>query len=91
MGRGSERVLKDLQEIVGRDYASNDEAILFPYSYDLTWVTPRMPDYVVMPGSVEEVQRVLRLANRERIPVIPYVSGTNIGGLCIPEDKRLVS
>jgi FAD/FMN-containing dehydrogenase len=74
MGRGSERVLKVLQEIVGKDYVSNDEAILLPYSYDLTWVTPKMPDYVVMPGSVEEIQRILRFANREKIPVIPYVS-----------------
>jgi glycolate oxidase len=90
MGRGSERVLKVLQEIVGKDYVSNDEAILLPYSYDLTWVTPKMPDYVVMPGSVEEIQRILRFANREKIPVIPYVSGTNIGGLTIPEEGGII-
>ncbi|HID18919.1 TPA: FAD-binding oxidoreductase [Candidatus Bathyarchaeota archaeon] len=90
MGRGSERVLKNLQEIVGSDYASNDEALLFPHSYDLTWVTPCMPDYIVMPRTVEEIQRILRLANRERIPVIPYVSGTNIGGLCVPEEGGII-
>jgi len=55
--------MKVLQEIVGKDYVSNDEAVLFPYSYDLTWITPRMPDYVVMPRSVEEIQRILRFAN----------------------------
>jgi FAD/FMN-containing dehydrogenase len=86
MDRGSERVLKNLQKIRDSGYASNDGALLFPYSYDLTWVTPRMPDYVIMPQTVEEVKRILRLANRERIPLIPYVSGTNIGGLCIPEE-----
>ena len=30
MGRGSERVLKVLQEIVGKDYVSNDEVVLLP-------------------------------------------------------------
>ncbi|MCD6409461.1 MAG: FAD-binding oxidoreductase [Candidatus Verstraetearchaeota archaeon] len=90
MPRGVDRVLKTLQEIVGRDYASNEEAILMPYSFDLTWNEPRMPDYVVMPKTVEEVQRVLSFANRERIPVVPYVSSTNIGGLCIPEEGGIV-
>ena len=60
------------------------------YSYDLTWVTPRMPDYVVTPESVEEIQRILRFANREEIPVIPYVSGANIGGLTIPEEGDII-
>jgi len=49
-----------------------------------------MPDYVVTPESVEEIQRILRFANREEIPVIPYVSGANIGGLTIPEEGDII-
>jgi len=90
LGESSDRVLKQLREIVGSEYATNDEALMFPYSYDLTWVTPHMPDYVAMPRTVQEIQRILRLANRERLPVIPYVTGTNIGGLCIPEEGGII-
>lgn len=87
---GGDRILKQLQEIVGPEYATSDEALIFPYSYDLTWNDPHMPDYVVLPKTVEQIQRILRLANRERIPVVPYVTGTNIGGLCIPEEGGIL-
>ncbi|MHC1564510.1 MAG: FAD-binding oxidoreductase [Candidatus Hecatellaceae archaeon] len=85
-----DKILRILKEIVGDEYASADEAVLYPYSFDLTWAKPRMPDYVVLPNTVEDIQRILRLANRERIPVVPYVSGTNIGGLCIPENGGII-
>lgn len=87
---GNDRILKQLQEIVGAEYATNDEALMYPYSYDLTWNDPHMPDYVVLPKTVEQIQRILRLANKERIPVVPYVTGTNIGGLCIPEEGGIL-
>jgi len=85
-----DRITRDLKEIVGDKYASDEEAVRYPYSYDLTWATPRMPDYVAMPGSVEDVQRILRLANLNRIPVVAYTAGTNIGGLCIPEQGGII-
>jgi acyl-CoA synthetase (AMP-forming)/AMP-acid ligase II len=36
-------------------------------------------------GGVKKVQGILRFANQEKIPVVPYTAGTNIGGLTIPE------
>jgi len=85
-----DRILRKLREIVGDQFASDEEHVLYPYSFDLTWATPRMPDYVVMPKTVEDVQRIVRLANLERIPIVPYCSGTNIGGLTIPEQGGII-
>jgi glycolate oxidase len=85
---GSERnghVLHELKSIVGESNATASKHIRYAYSYDLSFVKPKLPDYVAMAASVEQVQGVLRLANREKIPVIPYTAGTNIGGLTIPE------
>ncbi|MHB9148875.1 MAG: FAD-binding oxidoreductase [Thermoleophilia bacterium] len=79
------RVLDELRGIVGGQNATADKHIRYAYSYDMSFVKPKLPDYVVMATTVEEVQEILRLANREKIPVVPYTSGTNIGGLCIPE------
>jgi len=78
-------LLQELQGIVGEKSATDAKHIRYAYSYDLSFVEPKLPDYVVMVHSVEEVQEVLKLANREKIPVVPYTAGTNIGGLCIPE------
>jgi D-lactate dehydrogenase (cytochrome) len=39
---------------------------------------------VVWPGSTQEVSRVLRFANRQRIPVTPWGAGTSLEGNPIP-------
>jgi len=45
---------------------------------------------VVLPGSTEEVQEIIYLANRERIPVVPMVSGLNNAGLANPLQGGIV-
>lgn len=45
---------------------------------------------MVLPGSTEEVQEIIYLANRERIPVVPMVSGLNNAGLANPLQGGIV-
>ncbi len=78
-------ILKELASIVGEKNATAEKHIRYAYSYDLSFVKRKNPDYVVMPTTVEQIQEIMKLANREKIPVVPYTAGTNIGGLCIPE------
>ena len=82
---GEDKILEELVSIVGKENASAAKHIRYAYSYDLSFVKPKLPDYVVMATTVEQIQGVLKLANREKIPVVPFTAGTNIGGLCIPE------
>jgi FAD/FMN-containing dehydrogenase len=77
-------MVKKLGKIVGSDFVSTNQADLYIYSQDMTQAEPSWPDMVVLPKSVGEVQAIIRLANKERIPVTPYVAGGNIGGLTIP-------
>jgi glycolate oxidase len=79
-----EKVSAKLEKIVGAEHVSTALPDLYGYSQDMTENEPHWPDFVVMPGSVEEVQGILRLANREKIPVVPFTAGANIGGLTIP-------
>ena len=79
-----EKVVDELEKIVGAEHVSTALPDLYSYSQDMTENEPSWPDFVVMPGSVEEVQGVLRLANREKIAVVPVVAAANIGGLTIP-------
>lgn len=83
--RVDEKVLKELASIVGDKNATASKHIRYAYSYDLSFVKRKNPDYVVMPTTVEQIQDVMKFANKEKIPVVPYTAGTNIGGLCIPE------
>ncbi|HID28215.1 MAG TPA: FAD-binding oxidoreductase [Methanosarcinales archaeon] len=79
-------ILKELQKIVGEEYATDDIAITAGYSRDQHWnfVPPKNPSYIVLPGNKEEVREILRFANKEKVPVIPWSTGINIRGLTIP-------
>ena len=90
LAKREDMILDELVSIVGKANATAAKHIRYAYSYDLSFVKPKLPDYVVMATSVEQVQNVLKLANREKIPVIPYTAGSNIGGLCIPEQGGIL-
>jgi FAD/FMN-containing dehydrogenase len=77
-------VVAELGKIVGNEFVSTNQADLYIYSQDMTPAEPSWPDIVALPKSVAEVQAIIRLANKEKVPVIPYVAGCNIGGLTIP-------
>jgi len=79
-----DRVYKALAEIVGPDYVSNRPEELYIYSYDPGVAGPLRPDYVVMPKTTEEVQRIVKLAYEEGIPVVPMGSGLTLTGLTVP-------
>lgn len=83
-------VTKKLVEIVGEANATDFKHIRYAYSYDLSFVKAKLPDYVVMPTCVEQVQKIMKFANQHKIPVTPFTAGSNIGGLCIPEDGGIL-
>jgi glycolate oxidase len=78
------RLVEELEKIVGKDFVSINKADLYIYSYDLTPAEPVWPDVVVLPRSVDELRQILAIANKERVPVVPYIAGGNVGGLTIP-------
>jgi glycolate oxidase len=77
-------VVRELGNIVGEGYVSTNKADLYIHAQDMTPADLSWPDVVVLPASVEEVQAIVRLANREKLPLTPYVAGGSIGGLSIP-------
>jgi len=73
--------LKRLRAIVGPDWATNDPAILLTYSDDpFPLAGPRMPRYVVLPGSRDEVAAVVSLANALGLPFAIRGNGGSVFG-----------
>jgi len=77
-------VLNRLITIVGKDDVLTEKEDLASYSYDGTTTWIHEPDVVVFPISAQEISEVLKLANKERIPVTPRGAGTNVSGGSIP-------
>ena len=80
----TEKILKKLEDIVGKDFATNRSEDLYIYSQDPGASLPRHVDFVVMPSKSEEVQEIVKLANQEKISIVPMGGGLTLSGLIIP-------
>ena len=76
-------LLQELENIVGKDYVSTSAEDLYIYSQDPGASLPRPVDYVVMPSKVEEIQKIVKLANKENISITPMGGGLTLSGLVI--------
>ena len=78
------QIKEDLAKIVGAENVSDDPEALLSYSKDCSLSTPRMPNYIARPKNTDEVQRVIKLANENGIPIVPCSSGIHFHGNTIP-------
>ncbi|MDD2735539.1 MAG: FAD-binding oxidoreductase [Desulfuromonadaceae bacterium] len=65
---------EDLLKIVGDQNVFNDEKTLQSYGSDESFAVTRLPSLVVRTNSSEEVQRLVKLANETRTPLVPVSS-----------------
>lgn len=78
-----------LAAVVGKDHVFSGEADTAVYAYDASLATSR-PEAVVFPGDTAEVARVVRLATRLGVPILPRGFGTNLSGGTIPAHSGLI-
>ncbi|MDD3295187.1 MAG: FAD-linked oxidase C-terminal domain-containing protein [Geobacteraceae bacterium] len=76
--------IKELRSIVGRKHVTLEKQDLICYSYDATRME-YLPDAVVFPANAEEISLILRLANRESVPVFPRGAGSGFSGGSLPK------
>jgi glycolate oxidase subunit GlcD len=76
-------VVKELAKILGIENVLFNKRDLLAYSYDATQ-HQEMPEIVVFPRNTSEVSKIMKLAYREKIPVIPRGAGTGISGGTVP-------
>ena len=70
-----ERMVDELAQIVGRENALVSEMDLMLYGYDASLYRGR-PDCIILPGSTEEVSKIVGFAHKEGIPIVARGSGT---------------
>ena len=83
------RLIAELRSIVGTDNLNASPEDVVCYSYDGT-PTEWRPSAVVTPTTTLMVAEVVRLANRERIPIVPRGAGTGLSGGSVPSSDSLV-
>jgi glycolate oxidase len=83
MAAANATLLAELRSALGDERVSTDPAELIAYSYDGTWAQAR-PAVVLHPVTAQHVSDILRLADRERVPVVPRGAATGLAGGSVP-------
>ncbi len=84
---------KALLDLLGNEKVLVQDLDLMYYSYDSSFLTklePKNPYAVVMPRSTEDVQKVMKLAYDNDIPIVPRGAGTGETGGCIAVQGGIV-
>jgi len=88
-----ENILIDLINTVGKENVTIEECDLVCYEKDYSLISDLVqikPDFVVQPETTQHVSEIVRLANRWKIPIVPWGGGTGMWGGAIPSDGGIV-
>ncbi len=83
-------LLEQLEAIVGPDRVLTDADSARAYGADWTRFATPAPGAVVLPGSVEEVQTLVKLANEQRLAIVPSGGRTGLSGGAVAARGELV-
>ncbi|MFW9906771.1 MAG: FAD-binding oxidoreductase [Candidatus Thorarchaeota archaeon] len=78
-----QRTINHLKNIVNEGNIYSDSEALYCYSYDASYPQAR-PEIIVRPHSSGEVSKIVKIASKERIPIVPRGAGTNVSGGVLP-------
>ncbi len=83
-----ENTLKELENIVGRQFVITDPEKIEPYSHDFIEIEEEgyisMPEVVVKPKTSGEIAEIIKLANVKKFPVTPRGAGSGLSGGAVP-------
>lgn len=82
-------IADEFRSIVGNHWFLDTPEDLATYSYD-GFLPEFMPDAVIVPGSTEEISKIMRAANREKIKIVPRGAGTNICGSSVARKGGII-
>lgn len=82
--------IEKLQNILPPQNILHTEKDLAAYSQDASSIKGGLPDAVVFAESIEQVQKVVQIANETSTPIICRGAGTNTVGACITNHGGIV-
>ncbi len=79
------RILPELKNILGEAFVFVDDESRNNYAHDETENLHFLPDIVIKPRTAEEISAVMKICNRQKIPVTPRGAGTGLSGGALPQ------
>ncbi len=85
-----EALIQGLREALAADNLLIDDESMRPFECDGLSAYRQMPLVVALPSSIEEVQAVLRLCSRLRVPVVARGAGTSLSAGALPHPQGVL-
>lgn len=82
-------IVNEFRSIVGDEWFLDTPEDLAVYSYD-GFLPEFKPDGVIVPGDRDEISKIMMVANREKINIIPRGAGTNICGSSVAREGGII-
>jgi len=83
-------IREDLVHIVGPENVIDEADQLKSYAHDYSLEKPAQPSYIALPKDVTEIQDLMKLANKNKLPVYPCSSGIHFYGNTLPRMGGLI-
>ncbi len=81
---------EQFRAFIDPDYVITDDETMKPYECDGMSMYCEMPLLVVLPETVEQVQRVMRICNENSVPVVARGAGTGLSAGAMPNKEGVV-
>lgn len=88
----TDNLIKELNKALPKENILSDEAERYVYSFDASnnQQNKALPDAVVFVENIEQVLKVIKIANEQMTPIICRGAGTNTVGACVPTHGGIV-
>jgi hypothetical protein len=83
-------IREKLIKAVGAENFSDKPKILESFSKDFSVEPAGVPNYVVKAKTVPQIQKVIKFANENKLPVVPVSSGVHFYGAAIPNQGGII-
>jgi len=84
------KLATEFRAFLSADAVLTDAEELRPYECDGLSAFRKLPKMVVLPETVDEVQRILRICHARDIPVVARGAGTGLSGGALPHDEGVL-
>lgn len=79
-----DQLAQELKAVVDSEFVLTDEESLAPFECDGLTAYRQIPMMAILPGSIEEVQEVMRICHKYSVPVVSRGAGTGLSGGALP-------
>lgn len=88
----TDNLIKELNKALPKENILSDETERYVYSFDASnnQQNKALPDAVVFVENIEQVLKVVKIANEQMTPIICRGAGTNTVGACVPTHGGIV-